>query len=277
MPIPPQFNEVEQLQMLTRRFANKAVREDFRDLGGDDWNPDVSTIRGAMRWALTHKDNDPINVTLLRLFLYYFTYGKARSLQPPIYGIPVQDFQETFSHHPQIKLFFMEDAEDVDDDYYPIRSEITFRLINETESTITEANARALAQRIDTAFGTNKGFRWKRGRETWMYVDLRRGYRLKLFVWDETEAKRVIEQVLDIQGHTPDWDEHLKDATNRKDLRTSIVPKTKRIYGKNRKLPRVKPVGHVRFRWAELSVWGLVNPITLVDKSGRRRRALIAA
>jgi len=277
MAIPEEFNDTEHLQFVIRRYINKQVREDFRDLGGDDWEPDVTTTRGSMRYALTHKDEDPLQVTLGRLFLYYFTYGKARDLQAPMFGIPVQDYQETFKYHPQVKLFFMEDADDVDDKYLPIRSEITFRLMGETENTINEAKARTIANRIRTLFCTGNGFRWKRGRETWLYNDLRRGYRFKLFAWSESEAKRVIEQVLDVQNHAPDWGDCLKNATQVKHLRTSIIPKTEFVYGKNRKLPREKPVGYVRFRYAELYVWGLPRPICLVDRTGRRIKPLVAA
>lgn len=278
MAIPAEFSEVEHLQSLIRRYLNKQVRDDFQDLGGNDWDPDVTTTRGAMRYGLTHKDDDPMQVTLARMFLYYFTYGKAQALQAPMFGLPIQDYQETFKYHPQVKLFFMEDADETDKLYYPIRSEITFRLMDETENTITEAKAKVIANRIKTNFCAGNGFRWKRGKETWLYHDMRRGYRLKLFVWNEVEAKRVIEQVLDIQQHTPDWDAHLKDASQRKHLKVAPpLPRTERIYGKNRKLPRNRPVGYVEFRYAELDIWGLPMPICLTDRMGTRRKTLVAA
>lgn len=277
MAIPSDFNEVEHLQSVIRRYLNKQIREDFQDLGDENWEPSVTTTRAAMRHALTHKDNDPIQVTLGRMFLYYFTFEKAASLQTPMFGTPIQDYQESFKYHPQIKLYFQEENDGVEEGYKPIRTEITFRLMNETEKTITPVDARRIAQRIRTNFALNGGFRIKRGKETWLYHDSHRGYRLKLFVWNEAEAKRIIEQVLDIQGHTPDWDSYLKDYTNRKDLKTSPAPKTETIYGKVRRLPRQKPVGFLRFRWAELYIWGLPRPQTLVDRTGYRKKALIDA
>jgi hypothetical protein len=279
MALPEPFSDIKHLQLVVRRYLNKQIREDFRDLHNENggWDPEINTTRGQMLRALLHEDSDPIHVTSTRLMLYYFVYGKAQALQAPFFGTPIQDYQETFRYHPQIKLFFMEDTDDAEDPYKPLRSEITFRIMGETEETITEAKAKTLANKISANFANNNGFKWKRGKETWTYTDLSKGYRLKLFVWNEVEAKRVIEQILDIQGYTPDWDTYLRDATQRKHLKTSIIPKTKKIYGKNRKLPREKPVGSVRFRWAELHVWGIPKPITLVDRSGYRHNPLVTA
>ena len=279
MALPEPFNDVEHLQTVVRRYCNRQIRADFRDLVGESgsWEPEIGTTRGAMLKGLLHEDSDPITVTAVRMMLYYFTYGKASALQAALYGIPVQDFQEQFRYHPQVKLFFMESSADTDDNYLPLRSEITFRLMDETPESITEAKAKIIANKINTHFAASSGFRWKRGRETWTYFDMRRGYRLKLFVWSETEAKKVIEQVLDIQGHAPDWDAHLNDATQRKHQNISTIPPKKRIYGKSRRLPREKPVGTVRFRWATLDIHGLMQPINLVDTTGRRRNPLVAA
>lgn len=275
MAIPPEFNEVEHLQSVIRRYINKQVREDFRDLGGDDWEPDVTTTRAAMRYALTHKDNDPLQITLGRMFLYYFTYGKARELQAPVYGIPINTFHELFEFHPQIRLYFYEDFDLVEDGYKPVEAEITFRLMDEKNNTITPAKAETLARKIQTLFGRNRGFVWKKGRETWAYYDVRRGYRLRLLAFNETEAKKVIEQVLDIQGHIPDWEAHL--SVTKKERNFPIIPDTHFIYGKSRRKPRSRPVAYVRFRYAELKVWGLFNDITLVDLTGVRQKALIRA
>lgn len=202
MAIPPEFNEVEHLQTTIRRYLNRQIREDFQDLGNDSWEPEVGTTRGAMRHALTHKDNDPLPVTLSRMFLYYFTYGKAQALQAPIYGTPVDEFQQKFRFHPQVRLFFYEDQALVEDGYQPVKADISFRLMNETETTMTPANAQTIARKINSLFATGQGFTWKKGRETWAYYDDSKGYRLRLLAWNETEAKKVIEQVLEIQGHT---------------------------------------------------------------------------
>jgi len=275
MAIPPEFNEVEHLQSTIRRYLNRQIREDFQDLGDETWEPEVGTTRGAMRHALTHKDNDPLPVTLSRMFLYYFTYGKAQALQAPIYGIPSIEFQELFRFKPQVRLFFNEDYSLVEDGYESVKADISFRIMGEDERTITPAKAQTLANKINTLFATGKGFTWKKGRETWAYYDDSRGYRLRLLAWNETEAKKVIEQVLDVQGHTPDWEAYLSRTTKNRAFPT--IPGMHFIYGKQRRKPRDRPIAYVRFRYAELKVWGMVHAVTLVDKTGTRRNPLIAA
>lgn len=275
MAIPPEFNEVELLQSVIRRYENRKIREDFRDLGGDDWEPEVGTTRGSMRHALTHKDTDSMLITLSRLFLYYFTYGKAQALQAPVYGIPATQFQESIKFYPQIRLLFIEDISLVEDGYEAVKAEITFRLMNETEKTITPANAKTLANKISSLFATGKGFTWKKGHEKWIYTDQSKGYQLRVLGWNETEAKKIIEQVLDVQGHTPDWEQFLSKST--RERRFSTIPGTHQVYGKQRRKPRDRPVAFVRFRLAELKVWGMPHAITLVDTTGTRRNPLISA
>ena len=275
MPVPPEFNEVEHLQATIRRYVNRQIREDFQDLGGDNWEPETGTTRGAMRHALTHKDTDPLPVTLSRMFLYYFTYGKAQALQAPIYGIPATQFQESIKFHPQVRLLFIEDYSLVEDGYEPVKAEITFRLMDETEKTITPGKAQTLANKIKSLFATGKGFTWKKGHEKWLYYDQSKGYQLSLLAWNETEAKKIIEQVLDVQGHTPDWQQYLSKSTRERPF--STVPGTHQVYGKNRRKPRDRPVAFVRFRLAEMKVWGMPHAVTLVDKTGTRRNPLVSA
>lgn len=277
MALPEPFSDIEHLQLTIRRYLNKQIREDFRDMfdDGDTWEPEVGTTRGAMLRALLHEDSDPIAVTSARMMLYYFTFGKARNLQTPIYGIPATHFQESIKFYPQVRLFFNEDYSLVEDGYESVKADISFRLMNETEETITPAKAQIIATRIRSLFATGQGFTWKKGREKWCYYDQSRGYKLQILAWNESEAKKVIEQVLDVQQHTPNWQEYLSVATKKRSFPT--VPGTHRVYGKQRRKPRDRPVAFVRFRYAELKVWGMTHAVTLVDKTGTRRNPLIAA
>lgn len=275
MALPEPFSDIEHLQLVIRRYLNKQIREDFRDLFGDSevWEPEVGTTRGAMLRALLHEDSDPITVTAVRMMLYYFTYAKARSLQAPIYGIPTTTFHESIKFHPQIRLYFSEDLNLVESGYSPIEAEITWRLIGETSSTITPQEATKIANKIKTNFCTGTGFNWKKGREKWLYKDEAKGYDFRLLCWNESEAKKVISQVLDVSNHTPDWD-FLSVATKKKTF--STVPGNHTIYGKTRRKPRDRPIGYVRFRYAELKVWGMPNDICLVDRTGFRRSPLVS-
>jgi hypothetical protein len=135
MPLPEPFSDVEHLQALIRRYINQEIREHFSDLGGDDWEPDISTTRGAMRKALTHEDSDPLQLTILRLFTYYFIYGQAKALMPDVYGIPNTVFDQVRAYRPQICLYFSGSETPSDNVHKRVGGEISFRLMNETSST----------------------------------------------------------------------------------------------------------------------------------------------
>jgi hypothetical protein len=270
MPLPNGFSEWEHLQNQILRIHNKQVRDYFSDITVDD---DLATPRSSLRHACLMKDEDTSVMTQLRLWLFEVTAGHAKSLQPDIYGIPTDTFQDHVTFKPQIALHFYEDADEVEPGYQQIRSEIRFRLMGETSETVSEPQARTLATKINSLLGSAGGYRWHKGRIKCIYKEPSKGYNLTLHAFSESEGKRVIEQILDIQSHTPDWDNLvLSQLANT----PPTIPPSKRIYGKIRKLPRTRPVGYVRFRRAELHLWGLPKPLILVDKTGRFRNAIIS-
>ena len=267
MPLPNNFSEWEHLQDQIRRIHNKQVRDYFSDITVDD---DLATPRASLRHACIMKDEDTATMAQLRLWLFEVTAGHAKSLQPDIYGLPVTTFQEENKFSPQVQLYFLEPTQRTDSGYPQVEGEISFRLTESQYENITPAEAKSLATRIKSVMATPP-FVWKKGRTICSYKDHAKGYRLKLFVTSETEARRVIEQVLDIRNHTPDW-ENLTVHESRKSF--PITPPNKTIYGKSRKTPRQRPRADVRFRYAALHLYGLPNPITLVDATGTRRQAL---
>ena len=275
MAIPPEFNDVEHLQSVIRRYLNKQIKEDFQDLGDDTWEPDVTTTRGAMRYALTHKDTDSLQVSLSRMFLYYFTYGKAQALQTPVYGIPITSYQEIRKFQPQIFLHFLEDGNDVSEGYAAVTGEISFRVMNKTSETLTNNDLKTYANRIKTSFTANNGFIWKKGKSMVSYIDRAKGYQLQLLCRNESEGKRVVEQVLDIQQHTPDW-KYLNVSENSESLAAyPTIPKNTTILGKVRKEPRRRPIADVRFMYAVAHLQGLTNGVVLVDRINKYAKALV--
>lgn len=259
----------EHLQGVIMQVHNRIVREEFNDIEPDD---DITTPRGNLKAACLLKDTDSALMTILRYWVFYVDLKKAQDLAPAIYGIPITTFQEQFLFAPHIKLFFLEDVNDVEDGYSRVKGEISFKLVGYTSESITPSNAESLAHKIRTAFATGSGFVWKKGRVKASYVDKARGYDFRLLVTTEAEGRRVIEQVLDIQNHSPDWD-NLSIAESRANF--PITPPTRRIYGRSRRLPRKRPRADVRFRVAELHVWGVPTPVVLVDTTGYYRNALI--
>lgn len=195
-----------------------------------------------------------------------------------VYGMPTTRFYESkiVQHRPEVTLIFIENREDVAESYNQISAQLSFRLMNQDETTVTPQKALELATRINTVLGGATSYKWKKGRELWAYIDPTRGYHLQANAWSKQEAKDVFEKVLSIQTHVPGWDEHLKDWAKRDSMtNTPTIPPTDFIYGKPRRRPRKLPIGTVHFKRAELALEGLLNPIILVDLTGTKPSALV--
>lgn len=277
MPVPPEFSETEHLQNLIRKYINREIREDFSDLGGDDWDPDLTTTRGAMRHGLTHKDNDPFPLTISRMLLYYLTYGKARKMQTPVYGVPTAFYQqEALTFVPIVTLHFKEDIQDIEEGYPALIGEINFRISGETHETITEAKLRTLANRIKTNFGANNGFVWRKGKVKCNYSDKKKPYFLQILSRDVAQGKRVIEQVLDIQADTPNWKYLNVRQNDEPSVAYPTLPPLETILGKSRRLPRKRPIGDVRFIRGECHIYGLPVPVILYNRSKLPEQGLVS-
>jgi hypothetical protein len=82
------------------------------------------------------------------------------------------------------------------------RVESTFRLMKDDPKTISLNRIQSLGDTIQKKFNN-----WKHrtGKMMCCYANHDQGYQLQLQVPDLAEGRRVIEQILDIQGHSPDW------------------------------------------------------------------------
>jgi hypothetical protein len=275
MPLPEKFSPTEHLQDVVLLVQNKIVRAEFNDVGDDSWALDISTPRASLRVACTHLDNDSSDMTIIRLWLFYGILRKAQDFHPAIFGIPATSFQETTKYYPQIHLYFEEKTTDADPGYKPLRSQVSLRLMNETTETLTQSEAKSIATKIKSLFGTSTPFFWKRGKNLFSYVDQSKGYYFQLLCFDEANAKKVIEQVLDIRGHSPNW-KLLNQKTNAEPVGSyPTIPVTKTILGKQYKQPRRRPVGIVRFTHAVLHLHGRPNPVVLVDSDKRYAESLV--
>jgi hypothetical protein len=272
--LPDGFDPYEHLQAIFRMMHNRRVRYEFRDVGPDDWEPAIRTPRESLRVACTIVDNDNSGMMMMRLWLFYVLLRKASDMHPAIYGIPVPSFQEARKFKPQIQLYFQEDAGDVDRGYAPVTGEISFRLMNESSSTLTEAEAGIYANKVKTLFSSGNGFIWQKGRVQCVYTDRDRGYALRLLCRTKAEGRRIIEQVLDIQNHTPDWKKMSVSENESAAAAYPPVPENDYIFGRTRRTPRQRPVADVRFQYALLHIHGMPHPVVLVDRARIFREAL---
>ncbi|WP_310483836.1 hypothetical protein [Chamaesiphon sp. VAR_48_metabat_403] len=275
MTLAENFNSAEHLQDVLFKVQNKIVRDEFNDVGDDDWVPSIATSRGSLRVACTHDDRDSVDMTNLRLWLFYVVLRKCVDFHPAIFGTPSTSFQETTKYYPQIHLYFEEKTTEVEAGYKALRSQVSLRLIDESASTLSVADATTIANRIKSLFVSGTRFFWKRGKFLFSYIDQSKGYYFQLLCFSEIEAKKIIEQVLDIRSHTPDW-KLLNQKTNAEPVTAyPTVPGNKTILGKSYKQPRRRPVGTVYFTHAVVHVYGKPTPTVLVDPDRRYRNALV--
>lgn len=203
----------------------------------------------------------------LKMFYQLFQQNNDRGL----YTIPVTTFQDTYTFAPQIKLVFYQLLDETKNGLPRVTGEITYRVTGETEETFTPANARVRAERIKTLFTQPELFVWQKGKQIVSYLDKRNGYDFRLYVKNEAEGRKIITQVMAIENHSPDWS-NLRLSTSSQTY--PEITGTKRIYGEQRRLPRRRPLEDIRFRYAELHLWGMTKPVTLIDTTGRRGNSL---
>jgi hypothetical protein len=270
MPLPDNFSPWEHLQSVLRTYHNKLVREEFADIEADD---DLAIPRGALKIACLLVDEDTVDMTILRMWLFFFHARKAADLQPEVYGIPIADHDERVTYRPHVTLHFAEDPDQHLPERQPVRSQISFRLMHETAATMTEAKAKILANKIKTEFGANQGYRWRRGHVLVTYRDRSKGYELKIYAYSESEARQVIVKVLELQNHTIDND-FLVIHESRAEFPAN--PGRTLIYGKQRLKPRRRPITYVRFVKATLQMHGLNKGQLLIDLHSYGR-GLVAA
>jgi hypothetical protein len=273
MSLPEGFNEFEFLQDLMRKWQNKAVREEFIDMGGEDWDPDITISRGAMRHACTHKDTDTAEMLLMRNDLFYLYLRKARDFHPPVYGQPKATFDEDTEYHPQVFLFFAQDEAAVPENRCAIQAEHRITLVNETERSINDSKAEILARAIRREFASSRPtFSWNKGKRKAYYLDKTKGYDFRVQCFTEEEGERVIRKLLDIQGDP--FDEDLFRDLNPRKNSINNPTGTTLVYGRQRPKKRWRPNGLVRFRWASLHINNLGRIVTLVDTTGSFPEAL---
>lgn len=268
MALPEGFNEWEFLQDALRKNENRKVLKFFSDLGGEDWDPDVSTNKGSLRHACTHKDDDTAIMTMLRSWLFYFAaFSNApyQYEQVPVYGTPVADFQQSWRFHPQVKLHFIEDPDEVEPGYDPVYGEIGFRLIGETSQSITQAEAARLGTRIEQTFNASNGYRWHKGWSKSTYLDKERGYDFRLLVFDEPEGQRIIRDVMEINNHVFQSETFQYSERGNPSAAFPTLPGNVVILGESRRQPRRRPRAYVRFRYAHLHIHGLPKPLVIAS------------
>lgn len=271
MPLPDGFSEWEHLQDKIRLYHNKLVRAYFKNQADDD----ISSPKAGLKHACLIKDDDTTAMTQMRLWLFEITVGHAQSLQAPIYGIPVQEFQRETKFRPQIKLHFKEpyDKETHETQgFTQVRGEITFRLMNETSATMSRFKAETWATKIKNELAIPTPFVWEKGWFKATYLDSENGYDFRLLVKSKAEGERIVRAMVGLNNNSYKDDnfQFIEHSRN-----YPVLPETHLVYGRTTKKARQRPRVDLKFTHAQLLLDGRIQAINLVASKFMRLRSVI--
>ncbi|QSJ20104.1 hypothetical protein JYQ62_16150 [Nostoc sp. UHCC 0702] len=192
-----------------------------------------------------------------------------------IYGHNPEDAETSRKYKPDVVLLFSEKRDkNTPKGKRLLTGRISFRIMNKDSETITEADIQTLATKVKAKFGT-PAYKWNKADKRYSYTDWDKGYQFSLLVTSEIEARRITEQVLDLQGHSPDW--KLLNKCGEPVIPKSNVKGEKRtILGQVVEQKIVGKVGIVEFQKALLYLDGLKGkPIILFDLTGKHKKVIV--
>lgn len=185
-------------------------------------------------------------------------------------------------YHPLVRLYFKQESNFVAGSNQPKGQgkyrkvgELRFRLMGETTETISKAELTNLGQRIKSVFGGDSLYIWNKGKELYCYADWSRGYQLQILARSESQARDLVTKILSLQGHTPIWKYMTKSENLAESERYPNVAETKIILGEQVTLPLTRPNVDVKFRFADVRVSPLLQPVVIYDATGKRKGALV--
>ncbi|MEH1802148.1 MAG: hypothetical protein V7L13_23900 [Nostoc sp.] len=251
-------------QMLERERTPLLGHTRYVEVTPNRENPDERIVLGGSEELLM-----PV---IIQTLATYEQFGE-RDLGV-IYGTPAADIPER-RYRPEVVLKFYRkqnknpDKGEITD---ALSMQISFRLMTKSKADFADDNyLKILAETIYRKFATPP-FKINKGKQIYTYSDFEKGYQLKLDVTTQAEARRVVEQVLDIQGHKVD-DELLRRGSAPVNG-VSTRPERVTIRGQVQKLPARGKEGEVKFTHAYLNVGVAVPPIILVDLTGKKRNVV---
>jgi len=188
---------------------------------------------------------------------------------------PEQEVIERVARRPQILMLFEQPAKELTENFpRPVVGRISCRIMTKETATITKQDLELYAGRIKTLFGGETPFIWERGKECYSYTDPIKGYRLQIHALNETAAKKVVEQVLDIQSHSPDWEFMSKNAAVQGgEDKYDDTPTNQTILGERYKKKRRRPRVTMVFWKAEIFIDGIAGNTLLCDRNGYTYKA----
>lgn len=260
------------------------------------WREDITKRPGYLEWKNPSKKTN-INYRVIEYFpdksnedkSYVFT-GNDREIINHIVQLeyegmggasvdsgeqtPAYSSQISFSGAPTVLLYFRESEADVEEGYAAIRAEIRFHLMDKSDDpdstlpTLTNANVRQLAQRIQAQFVFPQPYRIHKGKETVSVKDKENGLESYVHCYNKSDGIEFYTKLYAAMGKTMDLKKTFHKTTEDSINAYPTVPPSVNVLGKITKRPRKRPVGYCEFRHAQLFLKLLDKPVLLCDNKG---------
>lgn len=176
-------------------------------------------------------------------------------------------------NHPKITLYFEQKKEDVSEDFpYPINAQISFRWMKYSLDKIRndERALKEMALLIKSKF-VKPQFYFEKGKRIGMYHSPQQGFN---WVWsefkDEQNARKVFEQVLDLQKQLPEWACLNMSGSVLPAKAYPNKPDKVVVLGEQVKENRKRPLGRVYFKRASIALPPKKTPIYFVDVTNKK-------
>jgi hypothetical protein len=186
-----------------------------------------------------------------------------------VYSAPANIPEKSF--RPEIVLKFYQLKSDTTGQR-PVDMEKRFRLMNETKKTLTVEKLKTIAEKIYQKFASPP-FRFEKGNDPYTYNDPELGYHFLIWAKDGSEARRLCDQLLEIQTHSFENEYFRKGSVPADTGEYSQVPEKETILGEVKELPIKGKPGIVTFRFAYANL-GHNIIVNLVDLTGRKKEVL---
>lgn len=172
---------------------------------------------------------------------------------------------------PKVTLYFLQKPGSVRGGYKQLEAQPSFRLVSQSSDPgqWTDTMYQTLAEKIYSKFATPL-FSWQKGKELLTYTDPSKGYANQIWCINKVEGHRVMESILDIQGHSYDLQYENHKTNSAPSEKYTDTPEKRTIRGKEKRKRRVGATGTVWFRYAFLTFPGWDEVVMLCDTSGSK-------
>lgn len=253
-----------------RKTYNREVYEYFKDLP-PDLDPDNTSGRSTTFAVCLIGANDSQGIAAQKQENFKRLKGRAGIND----YVPAHDYERlpglSFRGIPQIQLWFKEKysvAKANGRARHPAEARVSFRLPRDSWS--AEAPAKEMALRIRDKFA-KPIYQIEAGETKYTYLDKDKGYDFRLLTANKAEAKRVIESVMDLNSHNPNW--KLLKTHGSEEEAFSATPEIVRVVGEQIKVLTERPKTTLYFSYSVAKVPPRIKEIYLVDTSRFYRRA----